>query len=129
MNKKTTFIFALFFVFLLSCLTAGAKDIELKVKNMKKVSEEEIAVKYYVINKRDNDLNSMVLAFKILEEGKPIGCKEIETSIPKGSDESDVKETKIRISGHGGKLKYKSNIFFNKKRYKIDEWFSECPRF
>ena len=96
---------------------------------MKKVSEDEIAVQYYVINKRDYDLNSMIIAFKILEEDKPVGCKKIETMIPKGSDESEIKDTTIKISGHGGKLKYKSSIFFDTKRYKIDEWFSECPRF
>ena len=128
--NKMIFLFLLLFVFLLPLNAASAKDVKLVVKKIEKINEEEISLQYSVINTKDYDLNNMIIAFKILEDGTPVGCKEIKSTVPGGADGSDIKETNIKISGHGGKLKYKSNIFFwNTKRYAIDKWFSECPRF
>lgn len=130
MNKIKILLIPLFFVFLVPLNAASAKDVKLVVEKMEKINNEEISVQYSVINRKNHDLNNMIIAFKIIEEGVPVGCKEIKTNIPGDSDGSDTKETKIKISGNGGKLKYKSNIFYwNAKRYAIDKWFSECPGF
>ena len=130
MNKTKFYLFSLLFIFLLPLTHVNAKDVKLVVNKMEKINDEEISVQYSVINTKDYDLNNMIIAFKILENDTPVGCKEIKSTVPGGSDGPDIREIKIKISGHGGKLKYKSNIFYwNTKRYAIDKWFSECPRF
>ena len=118
-----------FFVILFSLTAVNANDFELVIKKVEQINEEEITIQYSVINRRNYNRNNVSLAFKILEEDIPVGCKEIKTTIPKGSDGSDIKETKIKISGKGKNLKINSTIFYITKRYRIDEWFSGCPNY
>ena len=127
MKRAKPVIFAVFFIILLSLTTVAANDIELVVKKVEKVSDDEFSVQYYVINRKNFDRYNVTIGFKIFDDGVPVGCKRIKTTIPKDSDESDIKEAKIKISGEGKNLDFKANIFYLTKQYRVDEWFSDCP--
>jgi hypothetical protein len=104
-------------------------DIELAIKEVERIGEEEIAIKYSVINRKNFDRYNVSLVFKILEDNKPIGCKEIRTTIPIGSDGSDIQEVIINTFSGDNDFKLTSRIFYSTKRYRIEEWFSGCREF
>ena len=129
MNKIITIIFTVFFIFLFSLAEVSARDLELVTKKVDKNSPEEITVQYGVINKKNFDLFNVSLCFKVLKEEVPVACKEIKTTVPKGSDGSDIKEITIKIPADEKDLRLVSTIFYSTRRYKIEKWFSGCKNF
>lgn len=105
------------------------RDIELVIKEAERTGEEEVTIKYGVINRKNFDRFNVSLVFKILVDNKPIGCKEIRTTIPNGSDGSDIKETIISTLSGDKDFKLTSRVFYSTKRYRIEEWFSGCQQF
>lgn len=118
--------------FLFVCLLqvpSYASDFELVINDVKRISEEEVVIKYGVISKKNFNFPNVSIAFKILVNDKPIGCKEVRTVIPKGSDGSDIQETTVSTSSGDKEFTLSSRIFYSTKRYRIEEWFSDCESF
>ncbi|NLD38558.1 MAG: hypothetical protein GX654_16990 [Desulfatiglans sp.] len=123
-------IIALGFLFIcLFQVSSYASDFELAVKEVTRISEKEVVIKYSVISKKDFDFPNVSIAFKILVNDKPIGCKEVRTVIPEGSDGSDIQETTVSTSSGDKGFTLNSRIFYSTKRYRIEEWFSGCKEF
>ncbi|MGD9162780.1 MAG: hypothetical protein PVG39_30520 [Desulfobacteraceae bacterium] len=129
MKRINVIIFAVFFLFLSSLTTANARDIELVTKNVKKNNSGEITIQFGVISNKNFDLLNVSICFKVLKEDVPVGCKEIKITVPKGSDGTDIKEAKIIVPENEKDLKLISTIFYSTRRYKIEEWFSDCQSF
>jgi hypothetical protein len=135
MYKKLFFIFSIFLtIFLIFFISstaffADAPQLELDVKKVERVSDEEIMIQYGVINRRDFDCFNVSIAFKVLSGETPVACKEIKETIPKGADGTEIKEVKIKVHAGTTDLNVKSTIFFSTKRYRIENWFSGCKDF
>jgi hypothetical protein len=129
MSRIKLFITVCFLFVCIFPVPSHANDIELVIKEVTRISEEEVAIKYSVISNKDFDLPNVSIGFKIIIDDKPVGCLKIKTTIPNGSDGSDIKEAKIKISGEDKALKLESKIFYMMKQYRIDEWFSDCKSF
>ncbi len=119
-----TVIFSCCFLFTLSY----AKDLELVVKGSECQEDNKILIKYNVINYKDFDRNNTTIIFKIMEDKKPIACKELKATIPKGEDGSVIYETTIETPCKDKTYKLESTIFKYVKRYRIDEFLSGCPK-
>jgi hypothetical protein len=131
MCKKLIFVFSIFLIYYTSVTTFGADEpqLELAVKKVDRVSDEEVIIQYGVINRRDFDCFNVSVAFKIMDGEVPVGCKEVKETIPKGADGTDIKEVKIKVPAKAKELNIKSTIFFSAKRYRIENWFSGCKDF
>ena len=129
MKKINAIIFAVFFTFLLSLTTVNAKDLDLVVKKVEQNNPGEITIQYGVKSYKNFNLFNVSICFKVLKGDIPVGCKEIKITVPKGSDGSEIKETKIMVSGDEKDLKLISTIFYSTSRYKIEQWFSDCKSF
>jgi hypothetical protein len=106
---------------------AFSQNLELVIKDLKCSDDGKIAVHYSLINPDDFDHLNVTLGFKINKDGKPIACKELQTIIPKGSDDSDVKELIIDAPCSDDiELTVDAQLFISVKRYLIEEWFSDC---
>ena len=127
MKKLIILFFVVIFIVGLSFTTSHADDLKLVIKKAECVSEEEVAISYGVINTRNYYRHNISVCFKIMADGKPAGCKEIITAIPGESDESELNEIIINAPCKGKPSNLSSTIFYNTKRYRIDEWFSGCP--
>ncbi len=99
MCKKLIFVFSIFLIYYTSVTTFGADEpqLELAVKKVDRVSDEEVIIQYGVINRRDFDCFNVSVAFKIMDGEVPVGCKEVKETIPKGADGTDIKEVKIKV--------------------------------
>jgi hypothetical protein len=106
--------------------TAYSGEIQLQVKDFECVEDGKIAVHYSVNNTFGFDYNNVSLCFKLVEDDKPIACKEIKITIPKETDGSEVKELILNASCSNRSLSLKSAVFYMAKRYRIEEWFSDC---
>jgi hypothetical protein len=130
--KKITII--LIAVFLGCCLFIAPsyaqnpnKDIELVIKSTECLEGDKISIKYGVINYRDFDRPNVSILFKIMEDKKPVACKEVKAIIPKGDDGSDEYEATIDLSCKGRSLNVESTIMHSVSRYKIEKYLSGCP--
>jgi hypothetical protein len=118
--------------FLFVCLfqvPSHASDFELVINDVKRISEKEVVIKYGVKSTKDFDFPNVSIGFKILVDDKPIGCKEVRATIPKGSDGTDIQETTVSTSSGEEAFKLSSRIFYSTKRYRVEEWFSDCKSF
>ena len=122
---------ALFYTFILfiglSLTAAHAADLELVINDVSCVAEEEVLIRYGVINSKNFDLPNVSILFKIMVDGKPEACKEIKTLVPSGADGSEISETNINIPCKGKNVSLKYAIFNTSRRYRIIEWLSGCP--
>ncbi|MBN1903474.1 MAG: hypothetical protein JW927_00080 [Deltaproteobacteria bacterium] len=127
---KIKIIIAMCFLFVfLFQFPSYASDLELVITDVKRISEKEVVIKYGVISRKNFDFPNVSIAFKILVNDKPIGCKEVRAVIPEGSDGSDIQETTISTSSGDEAFTLSSRIFYSTKRYRIEEWFSDCESF
>lgn len=127
---KIKIIIAMCFLFVfLFQFPSYANDFDLVINDVNRISEEEVVIKYGVISRKNFDFPNVSIAFKILVNDKPIGCKEIRSTIPKNSDGSGIQETTISTSSGDKEFKLSSRIFYSTKRYRIEEWFSDCKSF
>jgi hypothetical protein len=106
--------------------SAYSGDIQLQIKDFECVEDGKITVHYTINNTFGFDYNNVSLCFKLVEDEKPVVCKEMKITIPKGADGSEVKELILNASCLNRNLSLKSAVFYMAKRYRIDEWFSDC---
>lgn len=104
-----------------------AKDIELVVSEYECIENGKVRILYSLINNRNFDMHNVVLAFKILVDNKPIACRELEVTVPKGTNGSEVHEILIEADCKPRAFKLGYAVFHPVKRYKVDNWFSGCP--
>jgi hypothetical protein len=118
-------------ILIISCFlipfTSYAKDLELVVKSSE-CHKDKVLIKYGVINYKDFDRNGTTIIFKIMKEDKPIACKELKVTIPKGDDGSKIYETTVEAPCSDITYKVESTIFKYVKRYRIDNFLSDCPK-
>jgi len=125
--KKITFL-----LIAISILTgpflsiAYSLDLELQVKDFECVEDGEIVVHYGLVNTYGYDYNNVTLGFKIVQYEKPIACKRLNVVVPKDADGSEINEFVINAPCSDKTYSLKSAIFYYIKRYKIEEWFSDC---
>lgn len=127
--KKLNLFISSFLVITSLLLTSPtqARDVEMIVKDHECLQDGKVRVRYGLVNNRDFDVNNVSLAFKILIDNKPVACKELKVTIPKGSDGSVIQEIFIEAPCKPGAFKLGYAAFHLMKRYKIDNWFSGCP--
>lgn len=125
--KKYMYIFI---IFLLSCLfvsTSYGSNPEVVIKESN-CTNEGVKVKYGLVNQENYDRFNITVVFKILEGGKSIGCKEINTTIPRGSDGSDIEEVLIDAQCAGKKTGITYRIYLGgSAKYTIESYKSDCP--
>ena len=94
---------------------------------------EEVVINYSVVNYINFDRPNVSIVFKIIKDEKPIACRELIFTIPKGADGSDINELIIDAQCEEKSVSLKSSIFHDKtnysKRDRIDQFFSGCPGF
>ena len=118
---------AIFSCFLLPC-PSYAKDLELVTKSSECHKDNKVLIKYGVINYKDFDRNGSTIIFKIMGNDKPMACKELKVTIPKGDDGSKIYETTVESPCNDIDYKVESTIFKYVKRYRIDNFLSDCPK-
>jgi len=128
MKKNILFLIMFIFIGILFLTPSYAQDIELDIKSAKCLDDDDkIVIQYSVINYRDFERSNVSVAFRIMENGKPIACKELIMTIPKSSDGSEILEAVIDTPCKGKSFGLQSTIFHNVKRYRIEKWFEGCP--
>jgi len=128
MKKIILILYIAIFTCFLSLSTSYAKDLELVVKSSECQKDNKVLVKYGVINYKDFDRNGTTIIFKVMKDDKPIACKELKVTIPKGDDGSKIYETTIEAPCNDITYKVESTIFKYVKRYRIDNFLSDCPK-
>jgi hypothetical protein len=118
---------AIFSSFLSLSITYG-KDLDLVVKGSECHKDNKVLIKYGVINYKDFDRNGTTIIFKVMKDDKPIACKELNMTIPKGDDGSKIYETTVEAPCSDIDYKVESTIFKYVKRYRIDNFLSDCPK-
>jgi hypothetical protein len=118
-----------FMVIIMSCFfifKAYPSEIQIFTSSIDCTEDDKIVVHYSLKSTYDFEYPNVTLGFKVLEEGKTVACKEVKMSVPKESDGSEINEVVIDMPCEGKKFTVQSAVFYNIKRYKIDEWFADC---
>jgi len=126
MNKFIFLFIASLFALGLFISPSFGGELELTVKDLKCMEDGKLVLHYSLISTYDFDYPNATLCFKILEDDKPLVCKELKVVVPKGSDGSEINELVLNLPCTDKDYNLKSMIFYNVKRYKIEEWFSDC---
>lgn len=105
---------------------AYSGEIELLTKDFECSEDGKIVLHYSLKSTYDFEYPNVTLGFKILEDGKTVICNEKIVIVPESADGSEVDEIIIDVPCSGKSYSLKSAVFYNIKRYKIDEWFSDC---
>jgi hypothetical protein len=128
MMKKYLHILIIFLLGFLFSGPAHGNDLELVIKE-NKCTDEGVMIKYSFINHRKFDKPNVTAAFKITVDGKTVACKQIKTTVPRGADGSDIKETLLEATCKGKAAKIQSRLFTGMTaRSTINNWESDCPR-
>jgi hypothetical protein len=129
--KKSIFFLSVLLYFTSPFLAPTYADDFKLIINDFACEEEEIVINYSVKNYINFDRPNVSLVFKIIKEEKPIACKELNVTIPKGADGSKIKELIIDAQCEEKSLSLKSSIFHDKanynKRHRVDQFFTGCP--
>lgn len=135
--KKIIFLSGLAFVIWFSgplCSTARARSVELIVHGLECPEGQDgqkVLIRYSVVNNRNFDQPNVSICFKIVIDEKPVACKELKVTVPKGADGSQIYETVLEAPC--GKESYKerydlrATVNHNVPQYRIEEWFAGCP--
>lgn len=126
MKKFSVLLIAIFFLIGPFRSHAHSGDLQLQVKDFECVEDGKLVVHYSIVNTFGFDYNNVSLCFKLVEDEKPITCKELKVTVPKDADGSQVNELVLNVPCSNKSYSIKSAIFFYTKRYKIEEWFSDC---
>jgi len=125
--KKILFLIVATSLFICQSISdANSGEIKLVVKNLQCSEDNKIIVEYGLINTFGFEYPNVTLGFKLMEEGKSIACNQIKVAVPKDSDGTEIKELVITVPCSGKDLSIQSAAFYYIKKYKIDEWFSDC---
>jgi hypothetical protein len=125
--KKIAFLLFTFGILIFPLLKfAHSGDIELQVKDFECVEDDKIIVHYSFVSSYDFEYPNVTIGFKLMENNKPIVCKQLKVTVPKNADGSELNEFVINAPCSGKKYNLDSAIFYYVKNYKIEEWFSDC---
>lgn len=106
--------------------TAYSGEIQLLLKDFECTEEGNIVIHYGLISTYNFEYNNVTLGFKVMDGEKPVACRRIKTSVKEGADGSEIHELIIDVPCTGKNLNLESAAFYYIKKYKIDEWFSDC---
>lgn len=106
--------------------TVDAGEIKLQLKDFECTEEGKIVIHYGIISTYNFEYNNVTLGFKVMEGDKPVTCRRIKTTVPKGADGSETNELIIDVPCTGKNYNLESAAFYYIKQYKIDEWFTGC---
>jgi hypothetical protein len=125
--KKIALLFIVIFILTGPFLSiAYSLNLELQVKDFE-CEDGKIVVHYGLVNTYGHDFNNVTLGFKVMEDEKSIACKQLNVVVPKDADGLEINEVVINTTCSDKKYSLKSSIFiYGIKRYKIEEWFSDC---
>jgi hypothetical protein len=125
--KKLSILFMMI-PFLIGPLLSNAHsgDLQLQVKDFECIEDNKLVVHYSIVNTFGFDYKNVSLGFKLVEDDKPITCKEVKVTVSKDADGSQVDELVLNVPCSNKSFSIKSAIFYYVKRYKIDEWFLDC---
>jgi hypothetical protein len=127
MNKIRVILIVIpFLIGLIISGNAYSGDIQLQVKDFECVDDGKIVVHYTLVNTFGFDYNNVSLCFKLVEDEKAVACKELKVVVPVDADGSKIDEFTIQLPCSNKDFSLKSAVFYYTKRYRIDEWFSEC---
>ena len=118
------------FLIAITCISGSSfgMDLELSVKESK-YTENEVKISYGIINKKNFPKRNVKIAFKILADNKPVACKEINLDVPANSTGDQIMEVIIPAPCENNSCKVAAQVFDSSiKKYRIDNWMSECPR-
>ena len=128
MKKIILVLYIAVFSSFLSLSITYAQDLDLVVKGSECHKDNKVLVKYGVINNKDFNRNGTTIIFKVMKDDKPIACKELKVTIPKGDDGSKIYETTVEAPCSDIDYKVESTILKYLKRYSIDNFLSDCPK-
>ncbi len=114
----------------IACISGNSfgRDLELVLKGSQN-TEEGIKISYSIINQKDFVRRNVKIAFKILADNKPVGCREVTLDVPANSTGDQIMEVIIQAPCKDKSCKVAAQIFDSTARkYRIDNWMSECPR-
>jgi hypothetical protein len=66
-------------------------------------------------------------AFKILQDGKVIACKTVETEVAGGADGAEPMEVLFDTDCLPGDVQLQYRIYERKQRNRMGPWLSDCP--
>jgi hypothetical protein len=84
-------------------------------------------IKFGVVNRNTYDRNPTV-AFKVLDGGRPVGCKQLTVNVPAGSDGSALQEITVDGVCVKGQATLEARVFDAGNRDRAGAWLSDCPR-
>ncbi len=124
--KKIIFLIGILSV---TALPAGSfgKDLDLKIKETK-CTKEGIHLTYSIVNEKNFTRPNIGVGFKVEIDNKIVACKEARVNIPADQNHEHIMETIIPAPCEGKSYRLISTVFPSSiSRYKIKNWFTECP--
>ncbi len=79
-----------------------------------------------VINDYTYDSHATI-AFKILQDGKTVACKTVETEVTGGADGAEPMEVLFDAACLPGDVQLEYRIYERKQRNRMGPWLSDCP--
>jgi hypothetical protein len=79
-----------------------------------------------VINDYTYDRHATI-GFKILQDGKVVACKTLETDVSGGADGSEAMDVAFDTTCLPGNVKLQYKIYERKQRNRMGPWLSDCP--
>ena len=127
--KTVTFIIVLFLIILtpFTGLFAQKPDLGVDIKDVICQDKGEYIITFGLLNNRNYDRQNVHIVFKIIKENKPLACHELKLTFPANADGTEEHELVIHTETTCEKALLNCQIFQLAKRYKIDEWLSDCP--
>lgn len=126
MRKFIILMGTLFFLSVTSG-TAYSKDLDLIIKEYR-CTGDGVKIFYSVKNSRSFTRPNIGIGFKIMVDGKPIGCASMYIDVPADEKGDEIREITISAPCRGKNFKIVSTIFgTNVARYKVENWMSGCP--
>ncbi|RJR51753.1 MAG: hypothetical protein C4576_03100 [Desulfobacteraceae bacterium] len=84
-------------------------------------------IKFGIVNKNTYARNPTI-AFKIIDDSRPLACKRITLNVPAGSDGSALQEITVDGLSAKGEAKVEAMVFDGRNRDRAGPWLSDCPR-
>jgi|WetSurMetagenome_2_1015567.scaffolds.fasta_scaffold140766_3 hypothetical protein len=126
MKKLSVLLFVIPFLIGPFLSSAHSGDLQLQVKDFECIEDNKLVVHYTIVNTFGFDYKNVSLGFKLVEDDKTITCKELKVDVPKEADGSQINDLVLNVPCSNKSFSIKSAIFYYVKRYKIEEWFSDC---
>ena len=126
--QKSIFLTGFLLILIVISGSATGRDLELSVKEFT-CTDDGINITYSITNERNFTRPNVKIGFKVLVDNKPIGCKVVVIEVPYDATSDQFMEVTIPAPCKDKTYKLVSAVFGRIiKRYKIDNWISDCPR-